>query len=69
MSQNQALTSSLPHTQYTYSDTLGRLTNVSYPDGGQTSITYNDTVPTPSIVTTKTNTQSLQTTSVMNGLG
>jgi RHS repeat-associated protein len=68
---NQALNSNLPHTQYSYSDpgNLGRLTGISYPDGGQTSITYNDTAPTPSIVTTKTNTQSLTTTAVMNGLG
>lgn len=32
-------------TSYTYSDPLNRLTQTNYPDGGQTEVAYNDSVP------------------------
>lgn len=56
-------------TTYTYADSLRRLTETDYPDTGQTTITYSDSVP--SITTCKKlgSTQSLCTTSIMDGLG
>lgn len=58
-------------TAYKYSDPLGRLTESDYPDGGKTSIAYNDTKPSPTVTTTKemNSSQSVVTVDVMNGLG
>jgi len=40
-------------TTYAYSDSLNRLTEVAYPDGGMTWIAYNDASPSPSVTTCK----------------
>lgn len=48
-------------TTYTYSDPLARVTAISYPDGGQNNISYNDS--TYSIVN---NTPNMSVTKVMN---
>ena len=58
-------------TSYGYVDSLDRLTQASYPDGGQTSYTYNDAAPSPSVTTSTkmTGTQNMTTVSVMDGLG
>lgn len=57
-------------TTYSYSDPWGRLTNTTYPDTGQTKITYNDSIP--SVTTSKLmNTPNVWETSVstMDGFG
>jgi RHS repeat-associated protein len=41
-------------TSYSYVDSLARLTQISYPDTGTITYTYNDGSPTSSIVTTRT---------------
>ncbi|MFZ0869009.1 MAG: RHS repeat-associated core domain-containing protein [Candidatus Sulfotelmatobacter sp.] len=51
-------------TTYLYNDALARLTQANYPDGGQTSYSYNDSVynpstPSPSVTTTKAITATL----------
>ncbi|MFZ0993849.1 MAG: RHS repeat-associated core domain-containing protein [Candidatus Sulfotelmatobacter sp.] len=51
-------------TTYLYNDPLARLTQANYPDGGQTSYSYNDSVynastPSPSVTTTETITSTL----------
>jgi RHS repeat-associated protein len=58
-------------TSYAYVDSLDRLTQASYPDQGQSSYTYNDAAPSPSVTTSRkiTSTQSMTTVSVMDGLG
>lgn len=59
-------------TTYTFADSLDRLTKTSYPDGGQTTISYNDTPPTPTVTTSKKiNSSGLTVTStaVQDGLG
>jgi RHS repeat-associated protein len=63
-------------TIYKYVDNLARLTETDFPDGGVTSIAYNDNVynpstPSPNVATTKTiNTSTnLVTVSAMDGLG
>ncbi|HEV2223872.1 MAG TPA: RHS repeat-associated core domain-containing protein [Candidatus Acidoferrales bacterium] len=38
---------------FTYADSLDRLTQANYPDGGQTLVSYNDAPPTPSVTTEK----------------
>ncbi len=40
-------------TSYTYNDPLNRLTEVDFPDGGQTITNYNDAAPSPSVTTTQ----------------
>jgi YD repeat-containing protein len=40
-------------TQYTYGDPLFRVTQINYPDGGQTTISYTDVPPNPTITTSK----------------
>jgi YD repeat-containing protein len=57
-------------TTYQYSDPLDRPTQVIYPDGGDTLITYNDTVLSPSVTTKKLLNSSLSETSVatMDGM-
>ena len=58
-------------TTYSYSDSLDRLTAVNYPDQGQTTYSYNDTPPSPTITTTDkmSGTQSRTAVTAMNGLG
>ena len=58
-------------TTYAYADSLDRLTQASYPDGGQTTYSYNDTPPSPTQTATKklNSSQSVTTVSTMNGLG
>lgn len=40
-------------TSYTYADSLDRLTEANYPDGGETLVSYNDAPPTPSVTVEK----------------
>jgi YD repeat-containing protein len=58
-------------TTYAYVDSLDRLTQTSYADGGQTTYSYNDTPPSPTITATKklNSSQSITSVSTMNGLG
>jgi YD repeat-containing protein len=59
-------------TAYVYNDSLARPTQINYPDGGQTTISYNDSAPSPSVTTSKkidTSGRFLTTVSVMDGLG
>jgi RHS repeat-associated protein len=59
-------------TTYKYVDSLNRLTETDLPDGGRTTIAYNDTPPTPTITTSKKiNSAGLTATSVvvLDGLG
>ncbi len=59
-------------TLYKYNDPLRRLTETDYPDGGQTTVSYSDAPPSPSVTTSrKINTagQYLTSTSIMDGLG
>jgi len=59
------------NTQYVYNDPLARLSETDYPDGGQTTISYNDAGPSPSVTTSRLMSpgNSLTTLSVMDGLG
>jgi RHS repeat-associated protein len=66
----------LQQTLYTYSDPFIRLTQASYPDGGETNYSYNDapystTTPSPSVTTTKAITSSLSAVNVAaaDGMG
>jgi RHS repeat-associated protein len=56
-------------TYYAYSDPLLRPTSTTYPDGGQTTLTYNDSVP--SVTASKLITSGLPLTSVaiLDGMG
>src|SRR5262249_47435045 len=58
-------------TSYVYNDSLNRLKQISYPDGGQTTLSYNDTAPSPTVTTTKLVFSGLSITNVavMDGLG
>src|SRR2546427_5856599 len=63
-------------TTYKYVDNLARLTETDFPDGGVTTIAYNDnaynpSTPSPSVTTTKkiNTTTNLVTLSAMDGLG
>jgi RHS repeat-associated protein len=40
-------------TSYVYADSLGRLTEIDYPDTGQTTLAYSDAGPNPSVTTTR----------------
>jgi RHS repeat-associated protein len=61
-----------PNTQsttYIYNDSFNRPTQVNYPDGGQTSLAYNDSpynpsTPSPSVTTTKLITASVNEVSI-----
>ncbi len=46
-------------TSYQYADSLLRLTKITAPDGGVTSLAYTDTVGAPSVTTTKSITSSV----------
>jgi RHS repeat-associated protein len=63
-------------TSYKYVDNLARLTETDFPDGGVTTIAYNDaaynpSTPSPSVTTTKkiNTSTNLVTVSAMDGLG
>jgi RHS repeat-associated protein len=61
-------------TSYLYNDSLRRLTETDLPDGGKSTISYNDTAPTPSVTTTRLiatspSTLNLSTTAIMDGIG
>jgi RHS repeat-associated protein len=63
-------------TTYKYVDNFARLTETDFPDGGQTTIAYNDSAynastPSPSVTTTKkiNATASVVTLTAKNGLG
>jgi RHS repeat-associated protein len=58
-------------TTYKYNDSLSRQTETDFPDTGETTLSYNDTAPTPSVTTTKliTSSLNLSTTAIMDGLG
>jgi RHS repeat-associated protein len=58
-------------TTYLYNDPLARPTQFNSPDGGQTTVAYNDSAPSPSVTTTKriSSTTNLGTLAFMDGLG
>jgi RHS repeat-associated protein len=58
-------------TIYKYIDNFRRLTETDFPDGGKTTISYNDTAPTPSVTTSKemNSSQSIVSTTIANGIG
>lgn len=60
-------------TTYIYNDLglLARLTKITNPDGGQTTVSYNDVGPSPTVTTTKqiNSTQTATSVSVSDGLG
>jgi RHS repeat-associated protein len=59
-------------TKYFYNDSLRRLTETDFPDGGQTTLSYNDTAPSPSVTTSRKMNitgQLITSISVMDGLG
>jgi RHS repeat-associated protein len=58
-------------TSYLYSDPLRRLTETDNPDGGKSTISYNDVPPSPTITTSKkiNSAQTLTAVGVMDGLG
>ena len=61
----------LQTTTYAYSDPFARLTQTNNPDGGQTSIAYNDAGPNPTVTTSKliVSGRSAISVAVMDGLG
>lgn len=74
--QNQHNAGGTVGTSYTFNDSLHRLTQANYPDGGQTSYAYNDSAynpstPSPSVTTTTeiTSTLNEQTVGAPDGLG
>src|SRR5579875_599419 len=58
-------------TSYAYLDPLYRLTKITYPDGGETTVTYNDAPPTPSVTVSKeiSSGQFLTNVTVTDGMG
>jgi RHS repeat-associated protein len=58
-------------TSYLYNDPLLRLTSETDPDGGQTTFSYNDITPSPSVTRTKAITSSLNlaSTTTSDGMG
>ncbi|HTV54196.1 MAG TPA: RHS repeat-associated core domain-containing protein [Terriglobia bacterium] len=68
----QAFDENNNETIYTYNDPWNRITATTYPDGGHTSVSYNDTAPNPSVTTTRLmNSDGAQVvnTSTMDGMG
>ena len=67
----QSMNENLHPTTYKYIDSLDRFTEADFPDGGKTSLSYNDSSPTPSVTTTTliTASQSLVTVATMDGVG
>ena len=58
-------------TSYLYNDSLARLTETDYPDTGKTTISYNDSPPSPSVTTSKFLGGSTWATTavIMDGIG
>lgn len=58
-------------TSFAYNDPLLRLTNITNPDGGQTTVAYNDSAPSPTVTTTKmiNTSQSVTAVVVRDGFG
>ena len=58
-------------TSYQYNDPLNRLTETDFPDGGKTTIAYNDAIGSPSVTTTTlmTPSQNYQTETIFDGMG
>ncbi len=58
-------------TYYTYADSLDRLTEAAYPDGGETLVSYNDAPPTPSVTTQKKldGSRFITSVSITDGIG
>jgi RHS repeat-associated protein len=66
------LDQNLQPTTYQYNDSLDRLTEVDFPDGGQTLVTYSDAGPSPTVTTSlKLNPggQYLTSVTVKDGVG
>jgi RHS repeat-associated protein len=62
----------LLQTHYFYVDPLRRLTETDYPNTGKTTLSYNDSPPSPTVTTSKLmnqTPQSIITAAVMDGLG
>jgi RHS repeat-associated protein len=57
-------------TNYQYNDSLRRLTETDFPDGGKTTISYNDSPSSPTITTNKqiNSSQTLTSVVVMDGM-
>ena len=61
-----------PGTTYLYNDPFARPTQINYPDGGETTISYNDAPPSPSVTTSRlmnTSNQFVTSTATTDGLG
>lgn len=57
-------------TSYSYNDPLARLTGTAYPDGGQTTASYNDATPSATTCkTVDTSGRTLCSTAIMDGIG
>ncbi|HXJ40816.1 MAG TPA: hypothetical protein VNH18_16160, partial [Bryobacteraceae bacterium] len=58
-------------TQFLYGDSMRRITETDFPDGGKTTVSYNDAAPTPSVTTSKSINalQSITSVSVSDGIG
>jgi RHS repeat-associated protein len=59
-------------TIYKYVDSMDRLTETDFPDGGKTTISYNDTPPSPTVTTSKKINSSgltISSAAVSDGLG
>jgi RHS repeat-associated protein len=56
---------------YSYNDSLRRLTETDRPDGGKTTLSYNDAPPVPSVIASKTinTTQTLTSVAARDGMG
>jgi RHS repeat-associated protein len=57
---------------YTFADALRRLTEIDYPDGGKTTISYNDTPPHPTVTSNRlmnSPNQFVTTTTTMDAIG
>jgi RHS repeat-associated protein len=60
------------NTAFVYNDPLRRPTETDYPDGGKTTISYNDAGPSPSVTTSRllnTSNQFVTSTVTMDGIG
>jgi YD repeat-containing protein len=67
------ITANRAGTTYVYNDPFARPKKASYPNGGQTTLSYDDTAPSPTVTTTKlidsTSNTSATSIAVMDGAG
>jgi RHS repeat-associated protein len=59
-------------TSYQYNDPFARPTQANFPDGGETTISYNDAPPSPSVTTSRlmnTSNQFVTSTTTRDGIG